>query len=129
MPTFCDDRNNTDCKSCLPHAKDRKWYYFVTTSCAILLGGMVLIYSTRVLIRLCNKKPRKLNPRRLQQPHSVSGHSEVAVEESDGLYVRLKEQAGALITAQTFKGRVLVSNFYFNKQKFVYLPLNKDISK
>lgn len=110
MSNFCDDRNSTDCKSCLPHAKDRKWYYFVATSCAILLGGIVLIYSTRLLIRLCNKKPRKLNPRRLQQTHT-NGHSEVVIEESDGLYVRLKEQAGALITAQTFKGRVLVSNF------------------
>lgn len=114
MATFCD-RNITadiDCKTCLPNAKDRKWYYFVATSCVILFGGIVLIYCTRVIIRLCNQKQRKLNPKRSQQAHTT-GHLEVVVEESDGLYVRLKEQAGALITAQTFEGRVLVSNSLF----------------
>ena len=109
-PVFCDGQNATDfdCKTCLPHSEDRKWYYFVATSCSILLGGIILIYSTRLVIRFCNKKPRKLNPKKSQQGRAV-GTSDVIVEEPDGLYVRLKEQAGALITAQTFKGRVLVS--------------------
>lgn len=104
---FCD-------KTCLPPKEERKWWYFVITSFSLFLGGLIFIYLTRVIIRLCNSKKRKLNP---SDKPGKKGNNEVenkhTHEEEDSFYVRMREKAGTLLTAQTLKGQCFVSIFYF----------------
>ncbi|XP_048590244.1 calcium-activated potassium channel subunit alpha-1 isoform X4 [Nematostella vectensis] len=105
LTTPCD-------KNCLIPDDDRKWWYFLCTSLAIFLVGLAVIYSTRVLIRSCNLRKRKLGPSSKAKAKDKNGSRE---DPQPGLYLRIKEQAGTLLTAQTFKGRCFVIvSFLFN---------------
>lgn len=93
---------------CLVAQEDRKWFYFLGTSLAIFLGGLAVILVSRLTRKFCDSKRTRLNPNKKDgnkgvgrlQPRSVSKR---------GIYIRLKEKAATLITAQTFNGRFLVS--------------------
>ena len=103
-------------KNCLVAKEDRKWWYFVATSGAIFFGGLVIILASRLIIRICNAKRTRLNPSKKDGNKQRVNHGPHCPADNifskRGIYVRLKEQAGTLITAQTFKGRCLVSNLY-----------------
>ena len=98
-------------KDCLVAAEDRRWYYFVTTSAVIFFGGLVVILISRVIRRICDSKRTRLNPTKKDGNRKVNRVSSPDVSKR-GIYVWLKEQAATLITAQTVKGRCLVSNLH-----------------
>ncbi|RMX55773.1 hypothetical protein pdam_00020909 [Pocillopora damicornis] len=94
---------------CLIVKEDRKWWYFIATSGAIFFGGLLVILASRLFIKICNSKQSRLNPTKKDANKQRINRSHVAPEvQKRGIYVKLKEQAGTLITAQTFKGRCLV---------------------
>ncbi|XP_066022810.1 calcium-activated potassium channel subunit alpha-1 isoform X6 [Pocillopora verrucosa] len=94
---------------CLIVKEDRKWWYFIATSGAIFIGGLLVILASRLFIKICNSKQSRLNPTKKDANKQRINRSHVAPEvQKRGIYVKLKEQAGTLITAQTFKGRCLV---------------------
>lgn len=94
---------------CLIVKEDRKWWYFIATSGAIFVGGLLVILASRLFIKICNSKQSRLNPTKKDANKQRINRSHVAPEvQKRGIYVKLKEQAGTLITAQTFKGRCLV---------------------
>ncbi|CAH3143833.1 unnamed protein product [Pocillopora meandrina] len=94
---------------CLIVKEDRKWWYFIATSGAIFIGGLLVILASRLFIKICNSKQSRLNPTKKDANKQRIDRSHVAPEvQKRGIYVKLKEQAGTLITAQTFKGRCLV---------------------
>ena len=95
-------------KKCLVAAEDRRWYYFLSTSATIFFGGLVSILISRIIRRICDSKRSKLNPAKKDGNKKINGLSRPDVSKR-GIYVWLKEQAATLITAQTFKGRCLVS--------------------
>ena len=95
-------------KNCLVAAEDRIWYYFLATSAVIFFGGLVSILISRIIRRICDSKRSKLNPTKKDGNKKINGLSRPDVSKR-GIYVWLKEQAATLITAQTFKGRCLVS--------------------
>nr|XP_058942210.1 calcium-activated potassium channel slowpoke-like isoform X1 [Pocillopora verrucosa] len=93
---------------CLIVKEDRKWWYFIATSGAIFIGGLLVILASRLFIKICNSKQSRLNPTKKDANKQRINRSHVAPEvQKRGIYVKLKEQAGTLITAQTFKGRCL----------------------
>ena len=96
---------------CLVAAEDRKWYYFIATSVSIFFGGLVIILISRLIRRVCDSKRTKLNPTKKDGNKKVNGLPRRDVSKR-GIYVWLKEQAATLITAQTLKGRCLVSNLF-----------------
>ena len=99
---------------CLVAKKDRKWWYFIATSGAIFLGGLLVILASRLFIKICNSKQSKLNPTKKDANKQRINRSLVVPEmQKRGIYVKLKEQAGTLITAQTFKGRCLVGVIFW----------------
>ena len=98
-------------KHCLVAKDDRRWWYFIATSSVLFFGGLFVILASRLTIRVCKSKRAKLNPSRKDANRQKINHGSSEVSER-GMYVRLKEQAGTLITAQTFKGRCLVSNVF-----------------
>ncbi|XP_078383482.1 calcium-activated potassium channel subunit alpha-1-like isoform X3 [Oculina patagonica] len=97
-------------KDCLVAGADRRWWYFLATSGAIFFGGLLIILASRLIIRICNAKRTRLNPSKKDSNKQRVNHGPhtLADVSKRGLYVILKEQAGTLITAQTFKGRCLV---------------------
>ena len=100
-------------KNCLVAKEDRKWWYFLATSGAIFFGGLLIILVSRLVIRICNAKRTRLNPSKKDAQKQRVNHAPHASPDVSkrGIYVWLKEQAGTLITAQTLKGRCLVSEF------------------
>lgn len=107
-------------KYCLP--EQRKWWYFIVTSVSIFLSGLIVIYLTRILIRLCNAKKGKLAPtERVTKKTTAQGAKH---DEEISFYARIRESAGTLLTAQTFKGQCFVSKthkhiFYFTLFYFI----------
>lgn len=101
-------------QDCLVAKDDRRWWYFIATSAVLFFGGLLIILASRLTIRVCKSKRAKLNPSRKDANRQRINHGSPALAEVSerGVYVRLKEQAGTLITAQTFKGRCLVSNVF-----------------
>lgn len=101
-------------KDCLVAKEDRKWWYFIATSGVLFFGGLLIILASRFAIRVCKSKRARLNPSKKDANRQRLSHGSAALAEVSkrGVYVRLKEQAGTLITAQTFKGRCLVSNVF-----------------
>lgn len=98
---------------CLVAKDDRRWWYFLSTSAVVFFGGLFIIVASRLTIRVCKSKRARLNPSRKDTSRQRINHGSALAEVSErGIYVRLKEQAGTLITAQTFKGRCLVSNVF-----------------
>lgn len=98
---------------CLVAKDDRRWWYFLSTSAVLFFGGLFIILVSRLTIRVCKSKRARLNPSRKDATRQRINHGSALAEVSErGIYVRLKEQAGTLITAQTFKGRCLVSNVF-----------------
>lgn len=95
-------------KDCLVAKDDRKWWYFIATSAVLFFGGLFVILASRLTIRACKSKRGRLNPSK-KDAKINHGSSALAEVSERGIYVRLKEHAGTLITAQTFKGRCLVS--------------------
>ncbi|XP_031572866.1 calcium-activated potassium channel subunit alpha-1-like [Actinia tenebrosa] len=107
----CNVSSTMSCdKTCLPPKEDRKWWYFVITSFSLFLGGLIVIYLTRVIIRLCNSKKRKLNPsdKLAGKKRNEEAENKYTHEEEDSLYIRMREKAGSLLTAQTLKGQCFV---------------------
>ena len=101
-------------QDCLVAKQDRKWWYFIATSGAIFFGGLLIILASRLLIKICKSKQSKLNPTKRDAIKQRTNRSLGLLDvQKRGIYVRLKEQAGSLISAQTFKGRCLVSNIVF----------------
>ena len=68
-----------------------------------------MILASRLIIRICNSKRTRLNPTKKDGGKTKLTRTPTADVSKEGVYVRLKDQAGTLITAQTFKGRCLVS--------------------
>lgn len=103
--------NVTESNRCNPYclSVDRKWWYYIATSIVLWLGGVVVILATRIIHKVFGSKQRKLNPGGKDGKREKQGRLDPSEEQGSGFYVRLKEQAGTLITAQTFKGRCLVS--------------------
>lgn len=100
-------------EDCLVAKDDRRWWYFLATSAVLFFGGLSIILVSRLTIRVCKLKRARLNPSRKDTSRQRTNHGSTLAEVSErGIYVRLKEQAGTLITAQTFKGRCLVSNVF-----------------
>lgn len=105
-------------KDCLVAKEDRKWWYFLATSAAIFFGGLLIILASRLIIKICNSKRTRLNPSRKDANKQRAIRPPVSEGISKrGIYVKLKDQAGTLITAQTFKGRCLVSCLYSNQDR------------
>ena len=105
-------------KDCLVAKEDRKWWYFLATSVAIFFGGLLIILASRLIIKICNSKRTRLNPSRKDANKQRAIRPPVSEGISKrGIYVKLKDQAGTLITAQTFKGRCLVSCLYSNQDR------------
>lgn len=92
---------------CLVAREDRKWFYFLGTSLVIFLGGLVVILISRLTRKFCDSKRTRLNPNKKDGNKSVGRFQPRSVS-NRGIYIRLKEQAATLITAQTFNGRFLV---------------------
>ena len=98
-----------NCKpDCLVAPQDRKWYYFLGTSVAVFLSGLAVILISRLIRKICDSKRTRLNPIKKDGNKNVNRLQSSGVS-NRGIYVRLKEKAATLITAQTFKGRFLVS--------------------
>lgn len=101
-------------KYALIAAKDRKWQYFVGASAVIYFGGLVVVLIGRLLYTIVKKSTRRtrsvadLNP---ALPKIPQKKKKVEDEEDASWYVALKEGAGALVSAQTLQGRILVSLF------------------
>ena len=105
---------------CLIVKEDRKWWYFIATSGAIFIGGLLVILASRLFIKICNSKQSRLNPTKKDANKQRIDRSHVAPEvQKRGIYVKLKEQAGTLITAQTFKGRCLVGVIFSSNINWV----------
>ena len=97
-------------KDCLVASEDRKWYYFFGTSVAIYFGGIVVILISRLIRKICDSNRTRLNPSKKDGNRKTTINRSPAADVSKrGIYVWLKEQAATLITAQTLKGRCLVS--------------------
>lgn len=97
-----------NCKpDCLVAPQDRKWYYFLGTSVAVFLSGLAVILISRLIRKICDSKRTRLNPIKKDGNKNVNRLQSSGVS-NRGIYVRLKEKAATLITAQTFKGRFLV---------------------
>ncbi|XP_029205879.2 calcium-activated potassium channel slowpoke-like isoform X3 [Acropora millepora] len=92
---------------CLVAQEDRKWFYFLGTSLAIFLGGLAVILVSRLTRKFCDSKRTRLNPNKKDGNKSV-GRLQPRSVSKRGIYIRLKEKAATLITAQTFNGRFLV---------------------
>ena len=101
-------------QGCLVAKDDRKWWYFIATSAVLFFGGLFIILASRFTIRVCKSKRARLNPSKKDANRQGINHGSSALAEvsEQGIYVRLKEQAGTIITAQTFKGRCLVSDVF-----------------
>lgn len=99
-------------KYALIPAKDRKWQYFVGASAVIYFGGLVLVLIGRLLYTIVKKSTRRtrsivdMNSALPKVPHAKL---KVQDQEDASWYVALKEGAGALVSAQTLQGRILVS--------------------
>ena len=107
-------------KDCLIAKEDRKWWYFLATSGAIFFGGLLIILASRLVIRICNAKRTRQIPSKKDAHKQRANQGPIALADVSkrGIYVILKEQAGTLITAQTFKGRCLVSKkIVFNQHR------------
>lgn len=125
MTETCNSTQVCD-KYCLP--KDRKWWYFLITSCVLFLSGLIMIYLTRLLIRFCNAKKGKLAPTDRVHHTSKKPSQGAPKEEEISFYARVRESAGTLLTAQTFKGRCFVStlvNSYLYRYSCKLLALHK----
>lgn len=94
--------------NCLVAPADRKWYFFVGTSAAIFFGGLAVIVIFRLIRKICDSNRTRLNPSKKDGNKRINRLPTPDVAKR-GIYVWLKEQAAALITAQTFKGRCVVS--------------------
>ena len=92
--------------------KDRKWQYFVGASAVIYFGGLVLVIIGRLLYTIVKKSTRRsrsVTDLSLALPKVPQKKTKVEDEEDASWYVALKEGAGALVSAQTLQGRILVS--------------------
>ena len=91
---------------------DRKWQYFVGASACIYFGGMILVLIGRLLYVLVKKSQRRsssVSDLQTAMPSTPQKKKKISDEEDASWYVALKEGAGALVSAQTLQGRILVS--------------------
>ena len=101
-----------DCnKYTLIPASDRKWQYFVGASAAIYFGGLIVVLIGRLLYTIVKKSTRRsrsISSFNTQSPNTVAKKIKATDEQDASWYVALKEGAGALVSAQTLQGRILV---------------------
>eukprot|EP00794_Sanderia_malayensis_P012086 gene12086-13331_t len=93
------------------NVEDRKWQYFIGASAGIYFGGLVLVLIGRLLYIFIKRSTRRstsvsdlttaVTPPKLKQKKKDE-------EQDASWYVALKEGAGALVSAQTLQGRILV---------------------
>lgn len=117
--------NTINCRDFELPGGERKWHYFIITSLTLFFGGLLVILCTRILIKLFEKKPAKTS--RVTPPDSgklrkSAGGTRAEDDGESGLYVDIKEGAGALITAKTMKGRVLVRCHSNIARSWFFLP-------
>ena len=99
-------------KYALISAKDRKWQYFVGASAVIYFGGLVVVLIGRLfytIVKKSTRRTRSVGDLSATVPKTPNAKSKVEDEEDASWYVALKEGAGALVSAQTLQGRILVS--------------------
>eukprot|EP00795_Rhopilema_esculentum_P008790 gene8790-14821_t len=101
-----------DCnKYTLIPASDRKWQYFVGASAAIYFGGLIVVLIGRLLYTIVKKSTRRsrsISSFNTQSSNTVAKKIKATDEQDASWYVALKEGAGALVSAQTLQGRILV---------------------
>ena len=98
-------------KNALISAKDRKWQYFVGASAVIYFGGLVIVLIGRLfytIVKKSTRRTRSVVDMNAAVPKNPTTKSKVEEEEDASWYVALKEGAGALVSAQTLQGRILV---------------------
>lgn len=115
-----------NCKDVELPVDERRWYYFIATSLALCFGGLLVILCTRLLIKLFENKSTKTSrvspPSSAKSRKSATGARSKCPEDGEnGLYVRIKEGAGSLITAKTLKGQVLVVVSFLFSMSYVGL--------
>ena len=109
-------------------AKDRKWQYFVGASAVIYFGGLVMVLIGRLFYTIIKKSTRRtrsiadINAVVPTQPNVKVSSDD---EEDASWYVALKEGAGALVSAQTLQGRILVG-LYFHEEFYFMTKGNRD---
>ena len=98
-------------KYALISAKDRKWQYFVGASAVIYFGGLVVVLIGRLfytIVKKSTRRTRSVADMSAIVPTTPNMKKMVEDEEDASWYVALKEGAGALVSAQTLQGRILV---------------------
>ena len=103
-------------------ATDRKWQYFIAASAVIYFGGLVMVLIGRFIYLLVKKGTRKsMSVSDVSMP-GVHGKKQNDEMQDASWYVALKEGAGALVSAQTLQGRILVcssSSWYSLEFRFI----------
>ncbi len=89
--------------------EDRKWQYFIGASAAIYFGGLVLVLIGRLFYVLVKKGTRRSGSVGSMLEMSEAIKKKQEEDQDASWYVALKEGAGALVSAQTLQGRILVS--------------------
>lgn len=102
-----------DCKDILIPKEDRKWYYFVLTSVALFIGGLILILFSRLLVKLFESnstKTGRVTPPSSAKKRKTNTHQSAydKAEDDGGFYIGIKEAAGSLINAKTLTGKIMV---------------------
>jgi len=98
-------------KNALISANDRKWQYFVGASAVIYFGGLVVVLIGRLfytIVKKSTRRTRSVVDMNAALPKNPTSKKKVEEEEDASWYVALKEGAGALVSAQTLQGRILV---------------------
>ena len=106
-----------DCKKVLIPKDQRKWQYFVGASAVIYFGGLILVLIGRLLYILVKRGQRR---NRSVADIQIDPNKKAEEEQDAGWYIALKEGAGALVSAQTLQGRILVSLRNFGLKIYTY---------